>query len=60
MYQRHWAYNNGTSKTELILRGQMPSGRESVLPHSVEIENEGREEGDLNNFLTIFPCHRGQ
>lgn len=56
MYQRHQAYNNGTSKTEVILRGQMSSGHGIVLLCNVEIENEGREGGDLNNTHTIFPC----
>lgn len=31
MYQRHQAYNKGTSKTKLALGGQMPSGQGSVL-----------------------------
>lgn len=59
MYQRHQACNNGTSKTETILRGQIPLGHGSVLLHNVETENEGKE-GDWNNILTIFPCYRGQ
>lgn len=38
----------------------MPSGHGSVIVHNVEIENEGREGGDLNNTLTAFPCYGGQ
>lgn len=38
----------------------MPSGHGSMRLHNAEIENEGREGGDLNNTLTIFPSYGGQ